>query len=197
MVVALVAAAVSFAAGRAWAHCDTLDGPVVGDARAALEAGDVTSVLKGVQPADEAAIREAFAKTLEVRKQSEAARELADRYFFETLVRVHRAGEGAPYTGLKPAGEVDAGIAAADKAIENGSPNQLLAEMTARVTEGIRDRFVEVMRARQEASAHPQDIEAGRRAVAAYVEYIHFVEQIQAAASTPAREHGEAPPHEH
>jgi hypothetical protein len=43
-----------------------------------------------------------FTKTLAVRKQSKEAKELADMYFFETLVRIHCAGEGAPYTGLKP-----------------------------------------------------------------------------------------------
>jgi hypothetical protein len=32
------------------------------------------------------------------------AKALADRYFFETLVRLYRAGEGAAYKGLKPAG---------------------------------------------------------------------------------------------
>ena len=86
------------------AHCDTLEGPVVSTAKAALENGDVTPVLKWVKEDDEKEIRELFAKTLSARKQGKEARELADRYFFETLVRVHRAGEKAPFTGLKPAG---------------------------------------------------------------------------------------------
>ena len=73
-------------------------------ARAALDRGDVSLALVWVQPKDEAEIRDVFARTLAVRKLSPEAKELADRHFFETLVRVHRAGEGASYTGLKPAG---------------------------------------------------------------------------------------------
>ena len=85
----------------AWAHCDSLDGPVILEAKEALYRGDVAPVLKWVRPVDEGEITSAFLRTLAVRAQGDAARELADLYFFETLVRVHRAGEGAPYTGLK------------------------------------------------------------------------------------------------
>lgn len=86
------------------AHCDGIDGPVVGAAQKALETANVNLVLIWVQKQDEPAMRKAFEKTLAVRKLGSSAKELADLYFFETLVRVHRAGEGAPYTGLKPAG---------------------------------------------------------------------------------------------
>src|SRR5512146_166140 len=104
------------------AHCDTMDGPVVKAAQLALRAGDATPVLKWVPKADEAQIRALFERTLKVRALSPEARELADNYFFETLVRVHRAAEGEPYTGLKPAGtEVEPGIALADKALQMGS----------------------------------------------------------------------------
>jgi len=80
------------------AHCDILAGPVVMDAKKALEKSDVTPVLKWVKKEHEGEIKVAFKKTLKVRKQSKEAKELADMYFFETLVRLHRAGEGAPYT---------------------------------------------------------------------------------------------------
>src|SRR3990172_9984859 len=82
----------------AMAHCDGMDGPVVKAAQKALASGDVNLVLIWVQKEDEKEIREAFDRTLEVRKLSAEAKELADMYFFETLVRVHRIGEGAPYT---------------------------------------------------------------------------------------------------
>ena len=99
-----------------------MDGPVVQAARKALETGEVKLVLIWVQKQDEGDIKEAFQKTLTVRKLGAAAKELADRYFFETLVRIHRAGEGAPYTGLKPAGrDLGPAIPAADEAIEDAS----------------------------------------------------------------------------
>jgi hypothetical protein len=107
---------------RALAHCDGLDGPVVQAARKALETGEVNLVLIWVQKPDEAEIKRAFDHAQTVRKLSAEARELADRYFFETLVRIHRAGEGAPFTGLKPAGrDLGPAIPAADNALRDGN----------------------------------------------------------------------------
>jgi uncharacterized protein DUF6448 len=89
----------------ALAHCDGMDGPVVKAAQKALQTGDVNLLLIWVQKkSDEAEIQKVFAETMAMRKLGPDAKALADRYFFETLVRLHRAGEGAPYTGLKPAG---------------------------------------------------------------------------------------------
>jgi hypothetical protein len=87
----------------------------------ALAAGDVTPVLKWVPVNDEQLIRTAFQNTMQVRKLGGQAQKLADMYFFETLVRIHRAGEGASYTGLKPGAEIDPAIAMADEALESGS----------------------------------------------------------------------------
>lgn len=120
LVAAFSLAAVLGWAAPAQAHCDTLDGPVVSAARQALDTGNVKLALVWVQEKDEAELRQAFQKASAARKSGGAAQELADRYFFETLVRVHRAGEGAPYTGLKPAGEIEPPIAAADKALASG-----------------------------------------------------------------------------
>lgn len=165
------------------AHCDTMDGPVVTVAKLALKGGDITPVLKWVRPADEASVRAAFENTMKVRALSPEAREMADNYFFETLVRLHRAGEGEPYTGLKPAGtEVEPGIALADKALESGSANALVEQVTAEVANGIRQRFARV----QQASKHAQEsVDAGREYVAAYVEYIHYVENMHQAVTGP------------
>jgi len=78
-------------ASNAFAHCDTLDGPVVAMARIALDKGDVTPLLKWVRPEEEKEIRAAFQKTLAMRAKGSEAKEFADMYFFETLVRIHRA----------------------------------------------------------------------------------------------------------
>lgn len=166
------------------AHCDSLDGPVVNAARAALESENVDFVLVWVRPGDETEIREAFDRTLKVRRAGEDARELADRWFFETLVRVHRAGEGAPYTGLKPAGyEPPEGIAAADRAIEDGSGDALATRISESVAAEVLERFERVDDLRD---YDPGNVEGGRAWVHAYVEYIHFVEGIHEAL------HGEA-----
>src|SRR5512136_371299 len=83
-----------FGSNKVLAHCDGMDGPVVTAAKKALETGDANPVLIWVQKKDEGEIRKAFQKTLAVRKLSPEAKELGDMYFFETLVRIHRAGEG-------------------------------------------------------------------------------------------------------
>lgn len=168
---AVLAAACHISAASA--HCDALDGPVVNDARAALDGADVTPVLKWVRADDEPAIREAFARTLTVRAQGEQAKSLADMYFFETLVRIHRAGEGEAYTGLKPAGSIDSGIAAADEALRSGAADAIAEEVAAGIAAGIRERFALA----HEREAHAADsVDAGREFVEAYVDYVHFVE---------------------
>lgn len=162
------------------AHCDTLDGPVINDAKIALERGDVTPVLKWVKKEDEAEMKAAFDAAVLERK---ANKESADMKFFETLVRVHRAGEGVDFTGLKPAGSVDPGIAKADQAIEAGSVDELASEIGNVVAGGIKERFNEMMEARK----HMNDsVEAGRKYVATYVEYIHYVEGIHNLATSGA-----------
>ncbi len=157
------------------AHCDAVDGPVVEAAKQALERGDVTPVLKWVSEDQEQEIRTVFAQTLEVRGVSDEARDLADRFFFETLVRIHRAGEGAPYTGLKPAGTIEQPIMAADKALQEGSVDELADRIASAVVDGIRTRFADANIRKKHAE---ESVEAGRAFVTTYVEYIHFVEGL-------------------
>jgi hypothetical protein len=171
----------------ALAHCDGLDGPVVKAAKNALQAGNVNLVLIWVQQRDEPEIRAAFQQTLLVRKQSPEAQALADRSFFETLVRVHRAGEGAPYTGLKPAGrDLGPAIPAADRALETGADGPLQDLLSDAVQRGLREHF-EALRALR--GYDPNDVAAGRRYVQAYVEFIHYVERIHEAATTATEGH--------
>lgn len=195
--------ALSLAAALAWtapaqAHCDTLDGPVVSAARKALDTGNPNLVLVWVQKNDEAEIRNAFQKARSVRKAGGEAKELADLYFFETLVRVHRAGEGAGYTGLKPAGAIEPPVAAADKAIETGKPQELAQLISARTEKGLHGHFTQVVAKKK---YNPNDVEAGRAYTGAYVEFVHYAERLYAAAETLAPEHAQkapaAPAHTH
>ena len=168
------------------AHCDTLDGPVVESARKALAAGDVTPVLKWVSIDDEQVIRTAFQNTMEVRKLGGQAQKLADMYFFETLVRIHRAGEGATYTGLKPGVEVDPAIALADKALESGSVDKLVGVLTDATAKGIRERFRRALETRKHAD---KSVNAGREFVEAYVIFTHYVEGVYASVKGGAELH--------
>ncbi|HSM92547.1 MAG TPA: DUF6448 family protein [Anaeromyxobacteraceae bacterium] len=174
------------------AHCDTLDGPVVGAARKALETGQLAPVLAWVQPDDEPEIRGAFDRARAVRKAGGEARALADTWFFETLVRVHRAGEGAPYTGLKPAGlKLTPAVAAADAAVAKGSAAELERLLVEGVRHGLHERF-----ARLKAQKPPAgDVAAGRAWVAQYVPFVHWIEAVDAAAAGGGA-HGEPGAHE-
>jgi uncharacterized protein DUF6448 len=169
------------------AHCDTLDGPVVVAARAALDSGKLNPVLAWVPAEGEAEIREAFAKARAARKASKEARDVADQWFFETLVRVHRASEGAPYTGLKPAGQVEPAVAVVDQAIAKRDPKAIEALLDGAVHRGLETRWNRLAAEKPPAD----DVAAGRRWVAAYVPFVHWVEGVHAAAASPdAHGHG-------
>jgi len=184
---ATVSLAMLFAAGPASAHCDGEDGPVIKSAQQALDSGNVNRVLIWVQHTDEAQIKDAFRKAIEVRELNPSAKELADHYFFETLVRVHRAGEGAPYTGIKPAGrDLGPAVVAGDKALETGSVEPLAKLLTQAVHKNVGGQFKDVI-AKQDFKV--DDVAAGQEYVKAYVEYIHSVERIYEAAASPAHGH--------
>ena len=169
------------------AHCDGLDGPVVKAAQTALENGNVNPVLIWVQKKDEGEIKQAFQKTLAVRKLNLQTKELADMYFFETLVRIHRAGEGEPYTGLKPAGrDLEPAIPAADKAIESGKLEPLLKILTETVQTEVREKFKAVS---AKKNFKPDNVDAGREYVEVYVPFVSYVERIYATAKGAAKGH--------
>lgn len=133
-------------------------------------------MLKWIPTADEAVVRTAFDATVNVRGESDAARALADRYFFETLVRLHRAGEGEGFTGLKPAGSTGPAIAAADRALDDGRIDQLADKYAAAVRDTITHRFSETREKQREAG---QSVALGREYVEAYVQLTHFVESVE------------------
>jgi hypothetical protein len=192
---ALALAFLAMKPASALAHCDTLDGPVVKDARAALEAKDVTAALKWVGEDREGDVRQAFQQALVVRVLGPEAQALADRSFFETLVRLHREGEGAPFTGLKPSGSaVDPGIAASDAALESGSAEALVSLVTRKVEDGLRERHARAVAGRREAS---ESIAKGRAYVARYVELLHYAEGLLAAASPSRHPHADGLEHTH
>lgn len=183
----LIVSIILFLPKQAIAHCDGLDGPVVKAAQRALEIGNVNPVLIWVQKKDENEITKAFQKTLAVRKLSPQAKELADMYFFETLVRIHRAGEGAPYTGLQPAGrDLGPAIPAADRALENGKVEPLVKLLTDGIQSGARDQFKQALAKKKFGK---DDVTAGQEYIKSYVEFIHYVERIYEAVKNPAEGH--------
>jgi hypothetical protein len=173
------------------AHCDTMDGPVVKDAQAALTTRDVNGVLKWIEPQHEQEIRQLFQQVLTVRLQGEPAKSLSERYFFESLVRIHRAGEGAPYTGLKPAGQVEPIIAASDKALHQETVEDLVRTITQRIDHEIRQRFQTALENKKHVD---HGVGAGRDYVRAHVEFTHYVEGLHNAVTGMGHGHGAPAP---
>lgn len=156
------------------AHCDTTGGPIIPEAKAALAKGDITPVLKWVKADHEPEIKSAFEKARAVRSKTPEAQELADAYFLETLIRLHRAGEGEPYTGIKDE-PVSPFTGMSDKTIQDGSPDALIKRMSGHLESAIREKFSTLSEA---AKAKDQSVEAGRKYVAAYVAYMHYLENV-------------------
>jgi hypothetical protein len=167
---------------------------VVKAAMEALDSDDVRTVLPFVPEEAEAEITEAFEKILKARAQSPEAREVADKHFFETVVRIHRAGEGAPFTGLKPAGLGHGPVVpVAEKAIEDGSPEELVKLLTDTVEEQIRERFEHVMHLKGEASG--KGVKEMREYVEAMLGLEVYSHKLYECAL--AEPHGEDAPHGH
>lgn len=178
-------------------HCDTLDGPLVMLAKKALEERNANLVLPWVRAEDADEVQHAFDHALAVRGLGPKARSLADLHFFETLVRIHRAGEGAPFTGLKPAGlDLGPAVPAADRALKTGSVEEVVKLLVDAMRTGVLAHF---RKAVEKQAFDVNDVAAGRRYVEAYVPYVHYVERLWEAATGPVHghhpEHG-APPHE-
>lgn len=167
------------------AHCDTLDGPVIQDARKAIETKDITPVLKWVKAKDEKAVQAAFQKVLADKEKSPGD---AEHKFFATLVKIHRAGEGAPFTGLKPAGAVEPAVAEADKALASGSPDVLVKLITDDVAAGIKKRYEHAAAAYKQKD---KSVAQGREYVEAYIVFTHYVERIHQDATGAGGAHGE------
>lgn len=172
-------------------HCDSMDGPVVKAAVQALDAEKVELILPYVPQAGEEEVRRTFAKVVHARKDGTLVREIADRYFFETVVRIHRAGEGAPYTGLKPAGlDVGPVIPVAEKVITTGEPAELANLLCDLIEAEIRHRLQRVMHLKHHAQ---ESVEDGREYVEAMLGLQVWAHSLyQAAHATPHEA-----PHEH
>jgi len=157
-----------------FAHCDTMDGPVIKDAKNAIAKNNINYVLKWIQPQDENELKNAFLLMMKVRILSPDATILADKYFFETLVRLHRSGEGVPFTGVKPSGTpIDEKILAADKSIETGNLSPLKELVPKELIPELEKRFIKVMSLKDYDA---NNVEAGRAYIESYVQFFKFAE---------------------
>jgi len=177
--IAILAVSLILAAGvpallvkSAFAHCDTENGPVAVAACKALETGKFESVAIWVGVEQEDELRTRFQECLTVYRMDGEEKKLAERYFMETAVRLHRAAEGMTYTGLKPAQPLPEDIAAAEKALETGDLKPLISLLSTELEQQLRGWFQNASDAKKHKD---ESINAGREWVNAYVEYVIYV----------------------
>ncbi len=192
LVAAVILAALAVAT-PSQAHCDSEAGPVAIAARQALDTGQVKYILAYVQPGAEAELTAAFKQARDVRKQGGAARDLAERYFVETAIRLHRAGEGAAYTGVTDE-PVPPAILAADKAMQTGQLKEVNALLNEAVQHGLQEKYEAVVAARAQA-AKLNTVAAQRERAEAELIFEKYVYELYTAASA-AQPHAEGAPAE-
>jgi hypothetical protein len=163
------------------AHCDAIDGPVATAALKALDTKNVKLIVPFAPAEAEAEMTATFEQALVVHAKGPEAKALADRYFMETAVRLHRAGEKAPNAGLKPA-RMDLGpaIPTAERALASGILAPLLKLMTEEGARGITEPFehtVTVKAPTQEPEARA-GVPAARERVSAELAFIGDVENV-------------------
>ena len=171
--VLFITAMLFFVSMPASAHCDSYDGPVIKDAMKALETNNVDLVFKWITQDQEKEIVGLFDKTYNLKKGDKEIYSIVEKHFLETLVRLHRETEGAPYTGLKPAGTTKQIVVLSDKAIENHDIDNLLAQLNNHIADVIKEKYhkVETLNKVKDNSA-----QEGRAYVEAYVDYTHSLE---------------------
>ncbi len=164
-----------FTGSTAFAHCDSYDGPTVKDAIKALETNNVNLVLKWISKEQEPEIIALFNKTYSLRNGDKEVAAIVEKHFLETLVRLHRETEGAPFTGLKPAGSTNPIIKMSDRAIEAGSADDLISMLNKHIGEVIKEKYLKIANLNKVKNSSP---EKGREYVQAYIDYTHTVEAI-------------------
>ena len=175
MLAIFVSAMLVGATGSLFAHCDTYDGPVIRDAILALQNNNVSLVLKWVDQDDEKEIIDLFNKTYSLKGGDSEIYQIVERYFFETLVRLHRQSEGEPYNGLKPAGNTPEIVSMSDLALQEKNIDDLLAKLDSHINSVIREKYERVIRLEK---TKDESVEDGRAYVEAYVDYTHTLVAI-------------------
>jgi len=172
----LIMAFMLFAALPASAHCDSYDGPVIKDALTALKQNNVELILKWVEPQYEKEITDKFNQTLKLKGKNKEINDVLETSFLETLVRLHREGEGASYTGLKPAGSMTKLVEMADNSLVKKDINEVTNIVTIHLNEVLQEKYTKAI---ELSKTKNNSVEDGRAYVVAYVEYTHTLEALE------------------
>lgn len=175
IVVVLTSILLIFSLQTASAHCDSYDGPVIKDAIEALENNNVDLVLKWITKEQESEITSLFNKTYALKSGDNEVYEIVEKHFFETLVRLHRETEGAPYTGLKPAGRPIQIIQMTDTALVEDDIEGFIVKLDEHLNKVVHEKYQKVAELNK---VKDNSVAQGRAFVEAYVDYTHTIAAI-------------------
>ena len=157
-------------------YCDTMDGPVITAAELALEMENVNYVIPYVKKDFERELRDAFDRTIVVRELSGDAAEVADYWFFETVVRLHMKSEGKSYGGIKHSGlNLGPVIHKAEEAIDTGDKSELEEFLIDFITGEFESRFEDALSKRE---YDLNDVDAARAYVNSMIAFVRFSNQL-------------------
>lgn len=157
------------------AHCDSYDGPALVDAEKALLTNNVDLILKWIDVDMEDEVVPLFHKTYSLKNGDKEIYEIVKKHFFETFIRLHREMEGAPFTGLKPAGTTAHITVMSDKALETGDFKNLLKALNNHINLQLQEKYDKT---KALYKVKDNSVEEGRAYVEAYVDYTHSLEAV-------------------
>ena len=160
---------------KSYAHCDRKNGPVAVAAKEALKTEDFSKVVIWVGEEQEKELKKKFNESLSVYQKGGDSKELAKEYFMSTTVRLHRAAEGMPFTGLKPASSAAKDIQVAEKALETGNLDPVMEKFSSKLEDEAQKWFQKALEAKKNKD---ESIEAGREWADKYVKYIVYLHKL-------------------
>ncbi len=159
------------------AHCDRVNGPVAKSARQALKTGQFKPVAIWIGEEQEAALQDRFESSLKAYRAGGPGKKVAKSYFMSEAIRLHRAAEGMPFTGLKPASELPIDLKLAEKARETGDVQPVVDLLSSELEQKVKKWFKTSREARRQWEQQ-QNVETGRKWADAYVKYIIYVHKL-------------------
>lgn len=155
---------------------DITNGPVMGAAKMALDTGNVNYVLIWVPEASENQLKNLFEKTFCERRAGKDMQDIAINWYFETVKRLHRAGERRLYTCLKPDGPDESPVfPKVNRAIETGVADEIIGFIPKTQDHDFRYRFHHLI---EKKNYDVNNVAAGRGYVAEFIDFILYLHHL-------------------
>lgn len=152
---------------------DMTNGPVMGAAKMALDKGNVNYVLIWVPEESENKLKNLFEKTFCESRAGKDMEDIAINWYFETVKRLHRAGERRLYTCMNPDGSDERSVVPKVKrAIETGEADEIIGFIPKTKEHDFRHRLHHLI---EKKNYDVNNVAAGREYVAEFIDFIIYL----------------------